>query len=250
MSYAAHRAQNYPPVAEDLFEMFGLADIAAEVAREKPDGTKNALRKTYKNQIKRLGVLGRFEPVEKDWEEPKELLPEDQNGDDSAALKKKVEPYFGFGKITMLHDADFWRGRHHVMNGWTKEAKAAESRAVSMAKGVVPAKIWDSSVLGDVSPANVDSSRQGLGSKTAPGTPLGVHGAVGLKSKQPPLVPLGRAFLALSGLRRSVVMETAPLTATAMASLMTATLLEMAKQEARSVARRSVLKRSPCYHHY
>lgn len=186
MSYAAHRAQKYPPVTDDLFEMFGLTDIAAEVAREKPDGTKNALRKTYKNQIKRLGVLGRFEPVEKDWEEPKEPLPEDQNGDDSAALKKKVEPYFGFGKITMLHDADFWRGRHHLMNGWTREAKAAESRAVSMAKGVVPAKIWDSSVLGDVSPANADPSRQGLSSKTAPGTPLGAHGAAGLKSKQPP----------------------------------------------------------------
>lgn len=71
------------------------------------------------------------------------------------------------------------------MNGWTREAKAAESRAVAMAKGAVPVKVWDSSVLGDISPANADPSKQGANSKTAPGTPLGAHGAAGLKSKQP-----------------------------------------------------------------
>ncbi len=191
LSCAAHRTQKYPHVTEDLFELFGLSDIAAEVAREKPNGEKNALRKTYKGHIKRLGVMGRFESVEKDWDEPKEPLPEEQNGDELSALKKKVEPYFGFGKITTLHDADFWRGRHHLMNGWTREAKAAESRAVAMAKGAVPIKVWDSSVLGDISPANADTAKQGLQSKTAPGTPLGVHGASGLKPKQPGVLAPG-----------------------------------------------------------
>lgn len=178
MSYAAHRSQSFPNVTEDLFELFGLTDIAAEVAREKPNGEKNALRKTYKGHIKRLGVMGRFEPVEKDWEEPKETpADEQQDGDESAMQAKKLEPpYFGFGKITTQHDADFWRGRQHLMSGWTREAKAAEHRAVAMAKGAIPVKIWDSSVLGDMTPAGADA-KQGAGTKTAPGTPLGAHGA-------------------------------------------------------------------------
>ncbi|KAH6686363.1 Rox3 mediator complex subunit [Plectosphaerella plurivora] len=178
-----HRSQRYPHVTEDLFELFGLTDIAAEVAREKPNGEKNALRKTYKGHIKRLGVMGRFEPIEKDWEEPKETASDDQEQDDAAAQAKKLEPpYFGFGKITTQHDADFWRGRNHLMSGWTREAKAAEHRAVAMAKGVIPVKVWDSSILGDITPAGADA-KQGTGSKTAPGTPLGVHGVAGSKPK-------------------------------------------------------------------
>ncbi|KAK2067918.1 hypothetical protein P8C59_001617 [Phyllachora maydis] len=40
---------------EDLFERFGLTSLAAEYARVLPNGEKNALRKTYKGHIKKLG---------------------------------------------------------------------------------------------------------------------------------------------------------------------------------------------------
>lgn len=75
------------------------------------------------------------------------------------------------------------------MSGWTREAKAAEHRAVAMAKGAIPVKVWDSSVLGDITPAAVDA-KQGTGSKTAPGTPLGAHGAAGPKPKPVGGVPV------------------------------------------------------------
>lgn len=64
--------ERLPRITEDLFEMFNLTGIAAEVAREKPNGEKNALRKTYKGQIKKLGILGRFDSVAQDWDAPRE----------------------------------------------------------------------------------------------------------------------------------------------------------------------------------
>lgn len=167
--------------------MFGLNDIAAEVAREKPNGEKNALRKTYKGHIKRLGVMGRFESAEKDWVDPSQQADENDDPLDPSGRKNMdQDAYFGFGKITTQHDAEFWMGRQHLMNGWTREAKASEQRAVAMAKGPIPVKLWDSSVLGDMTPATGDPSKQNQHARTAPGTPIGTPGSTISKQKPQP----------------------------------------------------------------
>ncbi|KAL2760723.1 hypothetical protein ACRALDRAFT_2039305 [Sodiomyces alcalophilus JCM 7366] len=188
-----HRVQRFPQITEDLFEMFDLTGIAAEVAREKPDGEKNALRKTYKGHMRRLGIMGRFDSVKQAWEDPKQEVDEnaEQHQDDALDSsgqtneKNKKEEYFGFGKIATIHDADFWQGRSHLMMGLTQGVKAGLSRAVAMAKGPIPAKQWDSTVLGDIT-ATVDPSRNMLGKATAPGTPIGIPGSTITKSKQQP----------------------------------------------------------------
>lgn len=177
--------------------MFDLTGIAAEVAREKPDGEKNALRKTYKGHMRRLGIMGRFDSVKQSWEDPKQEVDENseqQQGDafDANGQKKernKKEEYVGYGKIATIHDADFWQGRSHLMNGLTPVVKANLSRAVAMAKGPIPAKQWDSSVLGDLT-APADPSKNTVGKATTPGTPIGIPGSAMAKSKpQPQGVP-------------------------------------------------------------
>lgn len=63
---AAHKAR-LPPLTEDLFERYGLTDLAKSVAREHPDGSKAVkLRKTYKNHLKDHGILGSFDAIKKE----------------------------------------------------------------------------------------------------------------------------------------------------------------------------------------
>ncbi|KOS19107.1 Mediator of RNA polymerase II transcription subunit 19 [Escovopsis weberi] len=66
--------ESLPRTSEDLYEMFGLVGLAAEVAREKPNGEKNALRKTYKGHIKRLGVAGHFDVQKKQEDAPSDFM--------------------------------------------------------------------------------------------------------------------------------------------------------------------------------
>ncbi|KAM0333001.1 hypothetical protein ACHAQA_001658 [Verticillium albo-atrum] len=179
-----HRTQELPCITEDLFEMFGLTEIAAEVAREKSNGDKtikNGLRKTYKGHIKRLGIMGRFDSVAHDWEEPEEVDDAgDHDEDDRPAQKKKDsnEPYFGFGKIMTLSDPEFWHGRSYVMNGLNPRARAELSKALAMAKGPIPDG-FDASVL------NEDSSKPAAAARSAaPGTPIGTPGSTLGQSKQ------------------------------------------------------------------
>ncbi|KAF6837024.1 Rox3 mediator complex subunit [Colletotrichum musicola] len=155
--------ERLPRITEDLFEMFNLTGIAAEVAREKPNGEKNALRKTYKGQIKRLGILGRFDSVAQDWDAPT----------DADAGDKKREVYHGFRELLEMPDAEFWNSRQDpITNGLSGTVKSILNRATTMAKGPIPIKEWDSSVLGDLTPGNVEALKQGLAGKaTAPGTP-------------------------------------------------------------------------------
>ncbi|KAK1599813.1 Rox3 mediator complex subunit [Colletotrichum navitas] len=154
--------ERLPRITEDLFEMFNLTGIAAEVAREKPNGEKNALRKTYKGQIKKLGILGRFDSVAQDWDAPRE-----SDGD------KKREAYHGFRELLEIPDAEFWGTRQDpITNGLSSAVKFNLSKATAMAKGPIPAKDWDSSVLGDIPPGGIEALKQGLAGKaTAPGTP-------------------------------------------------------------------------------
>ncbi|TDZ13092.1 Mediator of RNA polymerase II transcription subunit 19 [Colletotrichum spinosum] len=154
--------ESLPRITEDLFEMFGLTGIAAEVAREKPSGEKNALRKTYKGQIKKFGILGRFDSVAQDWDAPRE-----EGGD------KKREVYHGFRELLEIPDAEYWGSRQDpINNGLSASVEAMLARATNMAKGPIPAKEWDSSVLGDLVPGTADALKQGpAGKATAPGTP-------------------------------------------------------------------------------
>lgn len=145
--------------------MFNLSGIAAEVAREKPNGEKNALRKTYKGQIKKLGILGRFDSVAQDWDAPREK--DGESGD------KKREVYHGFRELLEIPDAEYWGTRNDpITSGLSATVKSMLNRATTMAKGPLPVKDWDSSVLGDLTPGSMEALRQGLGGKvTAPGTP-------------------------------------------------------------------------------
>lgn len=135
-----------PRLTEDLFEKYGLTGIAADVARVLPNGEKNAIRKTYKGHIKRLGVQGRWDSVETDPMAPDGFL----------AMLNCPEQLF---------QDQFVRG-HELANGLRPETRANLPKAMSMARGVVPKTLWDSSVLGDLGPAGAGKHRM-----TAPSTP-------------------------------------------------------------------------------
>lgn len=64
-----------------------------------------------------------------------------------------------------LFQDQFVRG-HELENGLRPETRANLPKAVSMARGVVPKSLWDSSVLGDLGPAGAAKHRT-----TAPSTP-------------------------------------------------------------------------------
>lgn len=141
--------------------MFNLIGLAAEVAREKPNGEKNALRKTYKGHIKRLGVAGHFDVQKKKEDAPSEFM-------------------------AMLQVPDLEWNVHHVKgreisDGFSDTTLANLGRAMTMAKGPISKGVWDTSVLGDLAPSNVDGSRQPSSARpTAPNTPLpGTPGAMG-----------------------------------------------------------------------
>ncbi|KAK8038201.1 hypothetical protein PG994_014968 [Apiospora phragmitis] len=148
-----------PSVSEDLFEMFGLTGIAAEVARTKPNGEKNALRKTYKGHIKSLGVNGHFDKVEKD--------PYDQDGFMHMLLYPESEWH--------VHEV---QGKE-VERGFSDAVQTNLSRAMTMAR-TLDKELWDSSVLGDLAPSVV-TKKPKEGSKKA--TPIGSAGGLSNASK-------------------------------------------------------------------
>ncbi|KAI1171474.1 mediator of RNA polymerase II transcription subunit 19 [Nemania sp. FL0916] len=137
-------------MSEDLFERFGLTGIAAEVARTKPNGEKNALRKTYKGQIKNLGLSGHFDVVKK-------------------------EPS-AFMDLLMIPEED-WQNRviagKDVERGFTSAQQSNLTKAVTLARGQIPKAIWDSSVLGDLAPTHAPKKTNSdtIPRATAPGTP-------------------------------------------------------------------------------
>jgi hypothetical protein len=147
-----------------------LTGLATEVARVLPNGEKNALRKTYKGHIKKLGVQGH-------WDEAKQ------------------DPFREFGFIHLIKlPQDVWdstqvRGQD-IKDGFTNEARQKLLRALTMGKGIVPKNVWDSSVLGDLGPGK--GEKQPVSARpTAPNTPLP---SSGLSSVPRPKVgtPLGQ----------------------------------------------------------
>lgn len=149
--------QPRPQVSEDLFETYGLTQLAAEVARVLPNGEKNALRKTYKGHIKKLGVQGHFDSVKQDPQRPDSLL----------NLMRLPEDVW---------DAHFVRGRD-INHGFTSEMQSKLLRATTMSKGIVPKNFWDSSVLGELGPGKSDKQTSSA-RPTAPNTPLAIAGAL------------------------------------------------------------------------
>lgn len=134
--------------------MFGLTGLAAEVARVLPNGEKNAIRKTYKGHIKRLGVNGHFDSVKTDPDSPD-----------------------GFLAMVMFPEEE-WRIHHvkgkEIENGFSHDTRAKLPRAFSMSKGIVPKSVWDSSVLGELGPGNVGrgDKQASLGKATPASTPV------------------------------------------------------------------------------
>ncbi|KAG5926649.1 hypothetical protein E4U53_003037 [Claviceps sorghi] len=141
-----------PRLSEDLFEIFGLAGLAAEVAREKPNGEKNALRKTYKGHIKRLGVAGHFDVQKKKEGDPSEFM----------AMFQVPELEWNVHQV---------KGRD-ISDGLSEATLSSLGRAMTMAKGPVPKSVWDTSVLGDLLPPSANPPKPMPARPSAPNTPL------------------------------------------------------------------------------
>jgi len=149
-----------------MFEAFNLTGIALEVARTLPNGEKNAIRKTYKGHIKKLGVNGHFDSVKKDPKSPSHLL------------RLVGEP------------EDSWLARQvkskEIEWGLSAETLSKLQSAMTMARGPIPKSEWDSSVLGDLAADKVSAGGKPLSAKgTAPNTPL--HPSVARPKGQQPL---------------------------------------------------------------
>ncbi|KAL2135077.1 hypothetical protein VTI74DRAFT_9893 [Chaetomium olivicolor] len=139
--------------------MYGLTALATEVARVLPNGEKNALRKTYKGHIKKLGVQGHFDEVKQDSRRQDSLL----------MLVKCPQDVW---------DTRFVRGKS-TQDGFSNEVQQKLLRATTMSRGVVPKTLWDSSVLGDLAPGKGDK-QPASARPTAPNTPLPSAGLPGV----------------------------------------------------------------------
>lgn len=153
-----------PRVAQDLYDMFDLSNLAAEVARERPNGEKNALRKTYKGHIRRLGVAGHFDVQKKPDNAPSEFMSMIQVPD-------------------LEWDVHMVKGKE-MGSGLSGDSLSKLGRAMTMAKGAVSKGLWDASVLGDLAPGGVESKTPSA-KPTAPNTPLPLSGAAAPARSKP-----------------------------------------------------------------
>lgn len=138
-----------PLLSEDVFETYDLTSLAGEVARVLPDGTKNAMRKTYKGQIKKLGLMGHFDPVKKEPTDPEGIL---------SLLSVPPEEF-------TVH---FVRGRE-LEDGFRPEVQKVLRQATTMARGTISSKKWDQGALGDFAGGSKGTASA---KATAPGTPM------------------------------------------------------------------------------
>lgn len=153
-----------PRTSEDLFEAFNLTDIAASVARTLPSGEKNAIRKTYKGHIKKLGVAGHFDVVKR------------ESTDENSFMNMVHMP-------EQEWNVHFVKGKE-VENGLSNAVTSNLIRAMTMAKGTIPKQVWDSSVLGELAPSNIMAQKPSSAKPTAPSTPAAAT-AVGTPTNVP-----------------------------------------------------------------
>jgi len=152
------RAPQYSS-ADDLFDIFNLTPLATKMAREKPNGEKNALRKSFKSQVKELAIDGAYD-TKKD-ERP------DNDPDGFFALLNLPE--------------DVWYAHHvkgrEIQDGFSDTTMASLPKALSMLKGKVRKEHWDPYILGSLeSPAQLmDTSSNTVNSAKASelNTPVG-----------------------------------------------------------------------------
>jgi hypothetical protein len=157
-----------PRISEDLYEMYNLTSLAAQVAREKPNGEKNALRSSYKGHMKRLGVAGHFNVHKKEEDAPSEFMSMIQVPD----LEWSVHQVKG----------------REISDGISSTTLANLGRAMSMAKGPIPKATWDTTVLGDLAPSS--SGRPTSARPSAPTTPL--VSTPGASNRPKPQLPPGQ----------------------------------------------------------
>ncbi|RFU28301.1 hypothetical protein B7463_g8038, partial [Scytalidium lignicola] len=119
-----------PHPSQDLFQLYDLGPIAASVARMFPNGQKNVIRKTYKGYMKNLGLSGQFDAAKKDLEDPDTLFAMTIAPDEEWEVHNR-------------------RGRE-IEKGMTELTSNSLGRAMTMARGVVPKELWNSSVLGEL----------------------------------------------------------------------------------------------------
>lgn len=155
----------------DLFEKFHLTAISADVARVKPNGDKNALRKTYKGHIKTLGLSGHFDVVKKEQSELMELL------------------------VTPEED---WQNRGtsgtDIERGLSGTVQANLMKGMTMARGQIPKALWDNSVLGDLAPGPTSKkAKPDVPRATAPATPTMSAAGLALESNKPLMSHVDRA---------------------------------------------------------
>lgn len=143
-----------PLCSDDLFETYGLTGIAADVARVLPDGSKNAMRKTYKGHIKKLGLTGHFDAVKKEPNDPEGIL-----------MGLTLVPQEDWHSLQV-------KGKE-LSAGLRPEVQRLLTKATTMARGPIAKDKWDSSVLADFAGGSKGSTSA---KATAPGTPL--HPAV------------------------------------------------------------------------
>jgi Rox3 mediator complex subunit len=142
--------------------MYNLTALAAEVARDKPNGEKNPLRKTYKGHIKRLGISGHFDAV-KHYEDEK---------DREDARKKETE----FLSILARPQEDWYNTKVKgldVSNGLSDLSTAALGKAMTMSRGriLLPTSKWNGTVLGEQGTSSEPSKQTSSAKPTAPSTP-------------------------------------------------------------------------------
>lgn len=114
-----------------MFSVYSLNDVAETVARVLRTGEKNALRKTYKGQIKKLGLSGKFDVEVNSQAE--------QGGGLSAMVFEPEEEW----AVQNSRAKD-------IGSGLSELVRSSMSKSMTMAKGVIPKSRWDSSVLGDL----------------------------------------------------------------------------------------------------
>ncbi|KAL2887803.1 Mediator of RNA polymerase II transcription subunit 19 [Ceratocystis lukuohia] len=151
------------PVSNDFFPMFGLSSVATELARVKPNGDKNILRKSFKNQLKRLKIDGGYD-TKKDQRE---------DNDPDGLLNMIFMP------------EDVWYANHvkekELMDGFSAPTTASLSRASVMSRGKIRKEAWDSYILGSLD-SGLSFMENNIIPSSAPNTPAG--SASGMLAKQ------------------------------------------------------------------
>ncbi|TVY56867.1 Mediator of RNA polymerase II transcription subunit 19 [Lachnellula cervina] len=132
-----------PSLSQDLFDRYSLESIAKSVARQKPNGEKNALRKTYKNFFKALELSGDPQVDKKEVNAPGTL---------SAMLAQPDEQW----------DSEMVRG-HEMDKGLSEAVNTSIGKALTMARGKIPKAAWNPAILGEVAaPSQLPEPAKGL----------------------------------------------------------------------------------------